>query len=128
MTDQCIFVRNILGMFMMCSAALDLIKLQVEIFEEEDEEIIDVNLVELSAIVANCLKTVKRRLLQEEVLEPRKRAYIKWDYERAQIAIEADYWGPSPRFRDRQFERIFRISKMAAERVLQIAAEGDTFF
>jgi hypothetical protein len=128
MSDQCTFVRNILSMFMMCSAALELIKLQVEIFEEEDEEIIDVNLVELSAIVANSLKSVKRRLLQEEVLEPRKRAYIKWDYERAQIAIEADYWGPSPRFRDRQFERIFRISKTAAERVLQLAGEGDTFF
>jgi hypothetical protein len=43
---------------MMCSAALELIKLQVEIFEEEDKEIIDVNLVELSAIVANTLTTM----------------------------------------------------------------------
>jgi hypothetical protein len=58
MSDQCIVVRNILSMFMMCSAALELIKLQVEIFEEEDEEIIDVNLVELSAIVANTLTTM----------------------------------------------------------------------
>ena len=93
MSDPCIVVRNVLVMLMMCSASLDLIKLQLENFVEENEETSadGLDLVELSSAVANSLNSVKRCLLQEEVLEPRKRAYTKWDFERAKQAIDVDY-------------------------------------
>jgi hypothetical protein len=39
-----------------------------------------------------------------------------------------DYWGPNPNFRDRQFERVFRITRVIADRLLNVLGNEDPFF
>ena len=56
------------------------------------------------------------------------RKYIKWDRERALSSIKDDYLGPNPRFDDRQFERIFRITRSLADFILRRLASADEFW
>ena len=46
---------------------------------------------------------------QEEEQQP-KRAHLNWNRECASLCMEEDYWGPIPRFRNRDFDRVFRIT------------------
>ncbi len=58
--------------------------------------------------------------------KPRLSSY---SYERARLAIENDYFSPRPLFYDRQFERIFRLTKSIVELLLiQICEKADPFF
>ena len=59
---------------------------------------------------------------------PSKRRKSKWNWERGRRCVEYDYWGPSPRFNDRQFERVFRISRHFADLVLAKCGSVDPFF
>ena len=56
------------------------------------------------------------------------RKYIRWDRERALSSINDDYLGPNPRFDDRQFERIFRITRSLADFILRRLASADEFW
>ena len=61
--------------------------------------------------------------------EPRaKRTYINWNRDRARQCVDEDYLGDVPRFPDRQFERVFRVTRSIADRLLQCAAHCDAFF
>jgi hypothetical protein len=72
----------------------------------------------------------RRRARVEEdgnVVRQRRR-FIKWDWEGARQAIQRDYYGPEALFNDRQFERIFRVSRPIADRLLTILGNTDAFF
>jgi hypothetical protein len=58
----------------------------------------------------------------------KKRSRILWDHESARAAVHTHYLGPYPVFADRQFERVFRITRTVADRILQVAATSDRFF
>jgi hypothetical protein len=57
-----------------------------------------------------------------------KRSKIVWDHECARAAVDTHYMGPHPVFADRQFERVFRITRRLADRILQVSANADRFF
>jgi hypothetical protein len=58
----------------------------------------------------------------------RRRLSSRFQHERARLAIELDYFSPTPIFNDRQFERIFRVTKTIVEYLIQICAKTDPFF
>jgi hypothetical protein len=61
--------------------------------------------------------------------ERKKRAYIKWDHERAQLCVYRDYWGhPNPLFSDKMFERTFRVTRSTADMLLQRVCVTNSFF
>lgn len=62
----------------------------------------------------------------QEVVQRRKVAKYNWD--RARCAIYDDYTGPLPLFKDRQFERIFRVNRSIMEEILNITGNLDDFF
>lgn len=70
----------------------------------------------------------KKRRASDEGGAPSKRRYVRWDRERAHRCVLDDYMGPMPRFADRQFERIFRITRSHAEYILQRLATADSFW
>ncbi|KAI2488741.1 hypothetical protein MHU86_25795 [Fragilaria crotonensis] len=49
-------------------------------------------------------------------------------HERAEQAIHEDYFAPTPVFNDRQFERIFRVSKSIVQELFDTCARSDPFF
>jgi Plant transposon protein len=70
-----------------------------------------------------------KRIMDGIDLVRSKRRYIKWDWERARRCVFNDYWGsPTPTFNDGMFERTFRVTRLIADRLLQIAAISDPFF
>jgi hypothetical protein len=58
----------------------------------------------------------------------KRRQYKNYNHERARCAVEEDWLGPLPLFDDRQFERVFRITRTIAEHVLTECALVDPFF
>ena len=66
----------------------------------------------------------------EEQEQPRnKKARVSsYSYERARLAIESNYFSPTPLFDDRQFERMFRVTKSIVELLIQICGKADPFF
>jgi hypothetical protein len=59
----------------------------------------------------------------------KKRAKKNWNHRRAEASVYTDFLGsPHPTFNDRQFERIFRITRTIAERLLCICGNSDDFF
>jgi hypothetical protein len=58
----------------------------------------------------------------------KRRAFISWNHARARDAVQEDYWAPLPRFNDRMFERVFRVSRRIAEELLNTCAMADPFF
>lgn len=58
----------------------------------------------------------------------RKRRCFNWNWERARRAVIEDYYGPTPRFNDRQFERVFRVTREITNRLLTICQASDSFF
>ena len=87
---------------------------------EEDEE------TENEEMIANGLAALASQRIDER---PRKkRCKSRWNWERAKKCIEEDYTGPSPIFNDRQFERVFRVTKGRADMLLSVCANSDPFF
>jgi hypothetical protein len=52
----------------------------------------------------------------------------RFKHERAERAIHEDYFAPTPVFNDRQFERIFRVSKSIVQELFDTCARSDPFF
>jgi hypothetical protein len=59
---------------------------------------------------------------------PPKRVLRNWNGERAKFSVLEDYWGPSPRFRDHEFERVFRITRARADDLLNALGNASEFF
>jgi len=57
-----------------------------------------------------------------------KRIRVQYDHVRAYNSIMADYLGPVPIFNDRQFERVFRITKNRTEFIISNLAKYDSFW
>ena len=79
-------------------------------------------------IASRVLNAQKRRRGEERNNPAAKRAYLGWNRERARACVEEDYWGPHPRFRDRDFERVFRISRTRAEEIMTLLGNAHPFF
>ena len=58
----------------------------------------------------------------------KRRRSSRFLHERARLSIETDYFSPTPVFHDRQFERIFRVTKAIVEHLIQVCAKNDPFF
>ena len=48
-----------------------------------------------------------------------KRTYVNWNTDRAHQCANKDYMGDVHRFPDRRVERVFRVSRSIADRLLQ---------
>jgi hypothetical protein len=84
-------------------------------------------LVERVARIA--LKTICISSEQSGGCGDRGRNHDFHSYERARLAIENDYFSPRPLFDDRQFERIFCLTKsILVELLIQICGKADPFF
>ncbi len=57
-----------------------------------------------------------------------RRRSSRFRHERAERAIHEDYFSPTPVFNDRQFERIYRVSKSIVQQVFDTCARTDPFF
>jgi len=85
---------------------------------------------EVAANLLNLRRQQQKRggSIEGDESEVTKRAFINWNRERAKLCVEEDYLGPSPRFRDRDFERVFRISRAKADLIINILGNADPFF
>ena len=80
-------------------------------------------------IAAETVLQTKRQLegrLQEGERNVRPR--WKYDWERSRKAIQTDYLGPSPIFDDKQFERVFRVTRGLAELLALELGNSNDFF
>jgi hypothetical protein len=59
---------------------------------------------------------------------PTRRRKSRWNWERARSAVFDDYMCDTPTFTDRQFERMFRISKTAMQELRDLLGNEDDFF
>lgn len=57
-----------------------------------------------------------------------KRRRSNLQHERAKLAIQEDYFSPTPVFNDKQYERIYRVTKGMTQNMLNICAITDPFF
>ena len=89
--------------------------------QEEDDQFIE-------GVARAVLSGSRRRRRSSDGNGLNKRTRIDWDHNRAKLCVQHDYWGPQPHFPDRQFERVFRITRAIADRVLSAVARADTFF
>ena len=106
-------------------AVVSLVVLAVMQDEEENQRQAEQPMV-LARTVLAC-----RRQLEEQAGEQqpaRKRMFINWNRARARSCVQEDYWGPTPRFNDRQFERVFRVTRRMADQILNTCAMADAFF
>jgi hypothetical protein len=84
--------------------------------DDEDDEHVSV-LLEVAPIILQS----KRRLLlpgnddSSSDDGSRKRRVTGSDWDRARQSVDTDYMGPMPTFNDRQFERVFRVTRSIAQ-------------
>jgi hypothetical protein len=71
---------------------------------------------------------VQRQLDGRGISTRKKRRVSRYDHERARAAVYADYLSPNSVFNDRQFERMFRISKTIMQQLIAVCAAADPFF
>jgi hypothetical protein len=93
--------------------------------EEEEEENA---FIPVDAIVQAlpCLRRLRKRLTSPETALQRKKPRL-FDYERAHLCIQQDYFGPEPLF-GHYFERVFRVARGIVEKLLQVAGTSSPFF
>ena len=92
-----------------------------------EESIISV--AEVALQVRRQLHTATADDQEEEQGGRRKRQRVShFKHERAEQAVYKDYFAPIPVFDDRQFERIFRVTKSIVQQVFDTCARSDPFF
>ena len=64
----------------------------------------------------------------DEDTGPRRRRRSRYRHQRAQLAVQEDYFSPTPVFDDKQYERTFRVTKNMTQNMLNICAITDPFF
>jgi Plant transposon protein len=102
----------------MVAASIVAVMGMVEIAEEDYAKKANVDLVALG----------KTTLIEQRNGARKKRKYNPWNWERARLAVQEDYYGPNPHFDDRQFQRCFRITRQHADLILNEIASSDPFF
>ena len=80
--------------------------------------------------VATTAYMAKRALEEADASDrPVRRRRVRYNWLCARACIFQDYWGsPTPTFADKQFQRIFRVTKSIAERLLLVCGNADPFF
>jgi hypothetical protein len=81
--------------------------------------------------VAEAAIWIRRQLegrTDNDATRKRRRLSSRFQRERARQCIESDYFSPIPVFNDRQFERIFRLTKTIVQHLIQICVKTDPFF
>ena len=81
--------------------------------------------------VAEAALRIRRQLEgrnDNDATRKRRRLSSRFQHERARQCIESDYFSPTPIFNDRQFERIFRLTKSIIEHLIQVCGNADPFF
>ena len=73
-------------------------------------------------------RQLENRSLNEEQRNVRIRSASRWDWERARAAVQLDYMGPTPIFNDKQFERVFRITRNMAQFLYFEVGNRNPFF
>jgi len=97
------------------------------VMEEEDAA---VHAEALEDAVDSVLESLRRkRPASDDPNQPRrKRQMKKYDRERAYLCVQQDYLGPHPLFNDRQFERVFRVSRSVTDYLLTRLPAINPFF
>ena len=109
------------------SIALIFIAIAPGLLEQQREQLE----TEFATQVAGSVLKMKRRLEAgpEDPDTQIKRRNIGWDHARARHCIFMDYWGsPYPKFDDRMFERVFRVTRSIAQKILNAICISDPFF
>jgi hypothetical protein len=103
--------------------------------EEVKENSQAVNAICATSVVIQTLRELTRnkRSSDEDIdgnddRPKKKRKFIRYDRARAKNCVMDDYLGPSPIFDDKQFERVFQITRPMYQRIRSICCEADAFF
>jgi hypothetical protein len=107
--------------------------LAIALEQEETATLQIVNAIHAASAVVQALRESRKRSRSssdddDNEERPRKKRYIRYDRERARNCVRHDYVGPSPLFDDKQFERVFRITRTMYESVRHICCQADSFF
>ncbi|KAI2503188.1 Ribosomal protein-like protein [Fragilaria crotonensis] len=101
--------------------------------QQERKKKRNISAIEESLVsVAEMALQVRRQLDNQEMegggdrRKRRRRSHFR--HERAEQAVYEDYFAPTPIFNDRQFERIYRVSKSIVQQLFDICARTDPFF
>lgn len=101
--------------------------------QQERKKTRNISAIEESLVsVAEMALQVRRQLDNQEMegggkrRKRRRRSHFR--HERAEQAVYEDYFAPTPVFNDRQFERIYRVSKSIVQQLFDICARTDPFF
>lgn len=86
------------------------------------------NSVDIATTVVAAYRASQEELDGTDGEPPPKRRMKQWDRARALASVMADYWGPEPLFADRDFERVFRVTKGIMERLLLLCGNQSPFF
>ena len=121
-----------LAFFLLAASCITLF-LYAFLQEQEEEGRYEERIEELAASAAGMAIRIRRQIEghnNDDNGPPRKkrRRSSRFLHERARICIETDFFSPTPVFHDRQFERIFRVTKGIVEYTIQVCAKSDPFF
>ena len=122
--ELALFTRDVPTKYIAAGLAAALCLSLAWIQQEEDRR----RLQALPEDIARRVLDAQKRRRSEDQNPAAKRAYNAWNRERARACVEEDYWGPHPRFRDREFERVFRISRTRAESLMTLLGNAHPFF
>lgn len=121
------FPMPLLMLGLMLVSAMLLIQVHALAEEEQDQE--QHRRVHAAVTVVRAMRKRKREGSEER---PRKRRVVPYDRERARQSVISDWVGAVPIFDDKQFDRMFRITKTIYERIrnaaLSPASGADSFF
>jgi hypothetical protein len=98
------------------------------ILEDDEEEEILVHQEKNEELALGAL--IAKRELEgvHNFLPKAKRLYIRYDWERARLAVYNNYFGVTPIFQYHQFARYFRVTKLMAQLLLETCSLADCFF
>ena len=99
--------------------------------QREDDEHVSQASSALSTAAETALgaeRQLENLSLNEEQGNIRIRLASWWDWERARAAVQLDYMGPTPIFNDKQFERVFRITRNMAQFLYFEVGNRNPFF
>lgn len=85
-------------------------------------------LVRVGSAALNAKKRITDDLTAARKKQRKKRRASLLDHDRAKKSVNDDWLSPVPRFDDRQFERMFRITRSIFQQLLQVCAHADHFF
>ena len=91
--------------------------------EEEEREALTVAMLSLRV-----RRHLDRRNHQGGEGAPKRRRQSRYQHDRATQAVEQDYFCLTPVFDDKQFERMYCITKTMAQQLLNVCALTDPFF